>query len=230
MDLINGNGLGKFGLNGFVLKWIAMLTMLVDHMGAVLFPHLVLFRIIGRLAFPIYCFLLVEGAVYTSNWRKYLGRLLAFALISEIPFDLAFRGRIFDWSSQNVFFTLALGLGAVALVKKWGYGFQSWAGAFLLAMAAEFLQTDYGGGGVILILIFYLMREHPLAKALCFGAEIIFVYGGLECYALFSIFPILCYNGKKGPGGLKYLFYVFYPAHLLLLYLCGLWLRGGFGI
>ena len=110
MDLINGNGLGKFGLNGFVLKWIAMLTMLVDHVGAVLFPHLVLFRIIGRLAFPIYCFLLVEGAVYTSNWRKYLGRLLAFALISEIPFDLAFRGRIFDWSSQNVFFYPGTGL------------------------------------------------------------------------------------------------------------------------
>lgn len=229
MDFINQSNQEKFGLNSFCLKWIAMLTMLVDHVGAVLFPYQMTFRIIGRLAFPIYCFLLVEGAVHTSNWKKYLGRLLIFALISEIPFDLAFRGRIFDWSSQNVFFTLAFGLAAVLILKEWKYTLVSWAGAVLLAFAAELLKTDYGGGGVIIILIFYLMREHIIAKAVCFGAEILVGYGGLESYALFSLFPILCYNGKKGPGGLKYLFYIFYPAHLLLLYFCGLWIHQGSG-
>ena len=79
-----------FGLNGFVLKCIAMVCMLIDHTGAVLFPQYRILRIIGRIAFPIYCFLLVEGAMHTRDIRKYELRLLGFALVSEIPFDLAF--------------------------------------------------------------------------------------------------------------------------------------------
>lgn len=229
MDLIKQNYPGRFGLDSFTLKWIAMITMLVDHVGAVLFPDQMTFRIIGRLAFPIYCFLLVEGAVHTFDWKKYLVRLSVFALISEIPFDLAFRGRMFDWGSQNVFFTLAFGLTAVLILQKWKFALTSWAGVLLLVLAAEFLRTDYGGGGVIIILIFYLLREHMIAKAFCFGAEILVGYGGLESFALCSLFPILCYNGKKGPGGLKYFFYIFYPAHLLLLYFSSLWMQGSGG-
>lgn len=209
----------SWGLNGFTLKWIAMATMLIDHVGAVLIPQLVELRIIGRLAFPIYCFLLVEGAVHTSNWKKYLGRLLAFAVISEVPFDLALRGRLVDVTAQNVFFTLSFGLLAVILFQQLKNRTLAWGAALLLVLGAEFLQTDYGGGGVIMILVFYLFREQVLIKAAALIMEITVGFGGLENYAVFALAPILCYNGKKGPDGLKYLFYVFYPAHLLVLYL-----------
>ena len=98
----------KFGVSGSALKCIAMASMLTDHIGYVLFPQYLILRMIGRLAFPIYCFLLVEGAMHTGNIRKYEIRLLAFALISELPFDYAFYGGI-RWESQNVFLTLLFG-------------------------------------------------------------------------------------------------------------------------
>ena len=106
----------NFGLDGFVLKSIAMVAMLIDHMGAVLFPQYLGMRMIGRIAFPIYCFLLVEGAMHTSDIRKYELRLFLFALVSELPFDLAFQGTI-DFNHQNVFFTLLLGVIGIDLAR-----------------------------------------------------------------------------------------------------------------
>lgn len=245
-------------LSGFTLKCIAMVTMLIDHMGYVLFPGYVIFRIIGRLAFPIYCFLLVEGAVHTSNWKKYLGRLFLFALISEIPFNLAIGGKLWYPASQNVLFTLLLGLLAIRLLQELlnrrsqgidaghdevpstgrsqsidaGHDGVSLAGrnqtlitgvrvvlVLALVLLAEFARTDYGAGGVIIILVFYLFRSQLLLKSAVFAAAIAFLYGGIENFAILSLVPILGYGGKRGPGAWKYFFYVFYPAHLLLLYL-----------
>ena len=248
-------------LSGFTLKCIAMVTMLIDHIGYVLFPGYVIFRIIGRLAFPIYCFLLVEGAVHTSNWKKYLGRLFLFALISEIPFNLAIGGSVWYPEAQNVLFTLMLGLLAIRLLQEplnrknqsldAGHGEISHSGrnqtlitgirvALVLALVllAEFARTDYGAGGVIFILIFYVFRSQQLLKSAVFAAAVAFLYGGIENFAILSLVPILCYNegkgsfplpkhskaefgfpDKRGPGAWKYFFYVFYPAHLLLLYL-----------
>ena len=213
-------------LNGFALKCIAMVTMLIDHTGMVLFPRYMIFRMIGRLAFPIYCFLLVEGAVHTSNWKKYLGRLFLFALISEIPFNLAVGGQLWYPKTQNVFFTLFLGLLAVLLLKAPNVGRNRWLITgirvilvLVLVLAAGLARTDYGAGGVIFILVFYVFRSQLLLKSAAFAAATAFLYGGIENYAILSLAPILCYNGKRGPGALKYVFYVFYPAHLLLLYL-----------
>ena len=213
-------------LNGFALKCIAMVTMLIDHTGMVLFPRYMIFRMIGRLAFPIYCFLLVEGAVHTSNWKKYLGRLFLFALISEIPFNLAVGGQLWYPKTQNVFFTLFLGLLAVLLLKAPNVGRNRWLITgirvilvLVLVLAAGLARTDYGAGGVIFILVFYVFRSQLLLKSAAFAAATAFLYGGIENYAILSLAPILCYNGKRGPGALKYAFYVFYPAHLLLLYL-----------
>lgn len=93
-----------------VLKWIAVLTMVIDHVGAILFPDQIWMRVIGRVAFPIYAYCLAEGFRYTSDYRRYLGRLALFAILSEIPFDLAFYGVPFSFAHQNVFFTLTLGL------------------------------------------------------------------------------------------------------------------------
>ena len=98
------------GINSFQLKWIAVITMIIDHTGAVLFPDDMVFRYIGRIAFPIFCFLLVEGFFHTRDVRKYMLRLGLFALISEIPYDLAFRDTVLEFEHQNVFFALLLGV------------------------------------------------------------------------------------------------------------------------
>ena len=123
------------------LKLIACITMLIDHIGAIFFPDLDSLRIIGRIAFPIYCFLLVEGAHYTRNPKKYACRLLIGAILSEIPFDLAFAGRN-NWYSCSVMVTLLLGYGAIlAMEQVKGL----WKGIVVLPffLAAEFLGADY---------------------------------------------------------------------------------------
>lgn len=207
----------RFGINGFTLKWIAMLTMIIDHTGMVLFPQYMILRIIGRMAFPIYCFLLVEGAVHTSDKKRYLVRLLIFALISEIPFDLICTGKIWSLSGQNVFFTLVIGLTAIYLLQsrlKKGY---SYVLIVVLLLLAEYTNMDYGGAGIIFILIFYMFREQLWQKSLLFTAADIFLYGGIQNYAVLSLLPILCYNGKRG-SEMKYFFYFIYPVHLLILY------------
>ncbi len=213
----------RIGLNGFTLKMIAMITMAIDHTGMVLFPQYMIFRIIGRLAFPIYCFLLVEGAVHTTNRKKYLGRMLLFALISEVPFDLVCTGYPFSLYSQNVFFTLFLGLAAIFLLERTRRNVYGMLGVIAIILLAEFAYTDYGSGGIVIIMLFYLFREQKLFKSVGFAAADIFLYGGItsvQSYGVFSLIPILCYNGRRGPS-VKYLFYVFYPVHLLVLY----WLR-----
>lgn len=98
------------GLNSFQLKCIAVITMIIDHTGAVLFPDNMTLRYIGRIAFPIFCFLLVEGFFHTRDVRKYMLRLGMFAVISEIPYDLAFRDTVIEFEHQNVFFTLFIGV------------------------------------------------------------------------------------------------------------------------
>lgn len=206
------------GLNGFTLKCIAMICMLIDHTGAVLFPQYLILRMIGRLAFPIYCFLLVEGAMHTSNIRKYKLRLLAFALISEIPFDLAFRGKI-SWEHQNVFFTLFLGVVALDIAQQCKYKLNVILNFAIMILLAELFNTDYGGKGIIFILCYYLLYERKVVKQLMFALENIFLYGvEIQAYASLAAVPMLFYNGKKGPS-LKYFFYAFYPVHLLILYL-----------
>ena len=104
------------GIKTFLLKWIAIISMLIDHIGAVLFPWCEWMRIVGRLAFPIFAYLLVEGFVYTKDVKKYLVRLGLFALISEIPFDLAFFGTVFAPVHQNVFFELFCGNAGILVL------------------------------------------------------------------------------------------------------------------
>lgn len=208
----------RFGLNGFTLKCIAMICMFIDHTGAVLFPQYMILRIIGRLAFPIYCFLLAEGAVHTGDIRKYGLRLFLFALISEVPFDLAFFGRIY-WEHQNVFFTLFLGVAAIGLIKSAKNEITIILAAIGGIFLADWLNTDYGGFGIVLILSYYFLHEKKLLRHVAMAAENILLRGlGVQAYASFAALPMMLYNGRRGPS-LKYFFYVFYPAHLLILYL-----------
>ncbi len=243
----------KRGLPGSVLKWIAIITMLIDHVCVVLvlgwakYRHAwgpgiqskefyYFLRGIGRISFPIFCFLLVEGFFHTRSRWKYLLRLFVFALISEIPFDLAFQvdlsywGPFFELKDQNVFFTLALGLLAVTLWDRLTEGNASdcpaWRGlaaigcALILGAAAYYLKTDYGAMGVALILVLYLLRDRPWARDLLAGgvlaAMIPFGSHWIELFGTLA-FPLFhLYNGQRGRQS-KYFFYVFYPAHLLLL-------------
>ena len=215
--------------SGTTLKTIACITMLVDHIGAscieagILTPGLdagvlsqdtlsayplyrldMVLRFTGRLAFPLFCFLLVEGFVHTHNVKGYLGRLVLFGLLSEVPFDLAFFRTPFDPSAQNVYWTLALGVLAMAGLKRFEKenGLPGWqglvwaAGCAALALAAS---TDYHAIGVIIICALYLTRAKltaPLAFVL-----------------------VWFYNGQRGACSplQKKAFYWFYPVHLLVL-------------
>ena len=213
----------RSGLSGTALKWVAAGSMLADHVGAVLVREenlLFWCRLIGRLAMPLFVFLLVEGFCHTRDVRRYGGRLLLFALASEIPFDLAFHGRLLEWSGQNVFFTLFLGLCMLALIQKYQgrTGAQAAIVLFfgLLAMAT---RCDYDVYGIIMILLCYRMK--------CGGSRLLCVYGlfcGLLSLSFFgsgALAAVLIgfYNGRRGAlkGGLG--FSLFYPLHLLALHL-----------
>ncbi len=235
-------------VNGFLLKIIAIVTMLVDHIGAVLFPGQMVFRYIGRIAFPIFAFLIVEGFFNTRNVRRYELRLLIFALISEIPFDLAFNGTVLEFRSQNVFFTLFLGLVMIDLISLVREKISPYLGGIVLEivillgfiMLAFLMRTDYSGGGVLLIYCFYRFRDMHLIKYILFGLICLLFYTRIELYALLAVIPLLLYNGKRGfrqSGGLysgkkgpasqlvKYLFYIFYPAHLLIIHFIAVSIR-----
>lgn len=206
------------GLHSFHLKWVAVLTMLIDHIGAVLFPGQMEFRIIGRIAFPIYCFLIVEGYTHTRDVQAYLKRLGIFALLSEIPYDLAFHGSLWDGSGQNVFLTLVLGVFMMDIIDKTDFWVGKALELFLVAGAAEFLNTDYGGKGIFLIFIYYALQNYRGAKLLAGGAwNFLYGLGAVQNFGVLASVPLVFYNGQRGRG-MKYFFYFFYPCHLLVLY------------
>lgn len=181
-------------LSGSALKFIAVFTMLIDHIGAVLLEHgyimnhnlkstyhpvsyefaMQIFKLdqilrtIGRISFPIFCFLLLQGFWHTSNRKKYALRLFLFALLSEIPFDLAFNSRILEFTYQNVMFTLLLGLltiWAVDEIRKIRPSLCLLPAAIGLFLG-WFMKTDYDWKGVLLILVMYLFAFHPLEQTL----------------------------------------------------------------
>ncbi|MDE7425271.1 MAG: conjugal transfer protein TraX [Lachnospiraceae bacterium] len=222
------NAVKTRGISGAGLKWIAIITMLIDHSAAVfgseiitcfhsMIPYWVL-RGIGRLAFPIFCFLLVEGYVHTSNRMKYGVRLFIFAIISEIPFDIALRHSWMDWTGQNVFFSLTLGVFAIAVMEHFKESI--WTGRVLacgILLLAEFLHTDYGGAGVLLIAGLYIFRGNELGCILSAILMLLLAGSVLEIVALLAFIPIHFYNGERGRQ-IKYFFYIFYPTHLILLW------------
>lgn len=225
------------GISGSTLKLIAVITMLIDHIGAVVLARLLLageggetmyqvyyvMRTIGRMAFPIFCFLLVEGFEHTRDQKKYVLRLGIFALISEIPFDLALSSEVFLPSYQNVFFTLFFGMltimafHAVEEKKEWNFWQRGilLVGAVVAGMGIAWLfRTDYDALGVWCILMLYLFRKNR-------GMQILagcLAFCWWELPALLAFIPIAFYNGKRG-WNIKYIFYLFYPVHLLILYL-----------
>lgn len=242
------------GISAFQLKLLALITMALDHIGAVILEHSpyltdftlfaspgnstvgkidVLCRGIGRLAFPLFCFLLVEGFHYTKNRMKYAIRLLIFALVSEIPFDMAFNGKYLEWGYNNVGFTLLLGFLSIWILdmveekarRKYGDDrrIYAWfACAIVLVLLMDYVleknlvRSDYGVAGVLAILILYLMPGQKMFGYLFCVLWLGLTCGMLEFVALINLIPLYFYHGRQGRK-MKYLFYIFYPAHLLIL-------------
>lgn len=213
----------NLSLNGTNLKWIAVFSMLLDHIGAVIFegsPKLfftfrnmdMLLRMFGRIAFPIFCFLLVEGFLHTSNRMHYGRRLFFFALLSEIPFDLALNNCVLELSNQNVFFTLFAGYVSICMMERfWKRPYVKYLFPILGGIFCWLFNTDYSFWGVLLIFVFYKFYTNLPLRTL---AGCLTLYW--EMPAWFAFLPINCYNGKRG-AGIKYFFYAFYPLHLLAL-------------
>lgn len=207
-------------MNTFVLKLIAITSMIIDHYGAIFAPHEPIFRYIGRLAFPIFAFLLVEGFIHTRDIKKYGQRLLIFAFISEIPFDLAFYGSL-GFEHQNIFFTLFIGLVMMYYLEK---SENTWNKASIvsIAMIAAFIFiVDYNIVGIIYILAFYMTKDMDRIKRLPIIALVLslinLVFGSMtQQFALLSLPLLFFYNGKLGPvnSWMKRFFYIFYPLHL----------------
>lgn len=218
--------------------------MLLDHFGDVYFKQISLMNLIGRIAFPIFAFQISEGYLHTKNLKKYFLRLFLFALISQVPFML-FYSIYTNSFTINIFFTLFTGLLTIFLYDKithfafnsvknervkalLKYSF-SFLIVILLAVFAQFCHLDYGFFGIAIIFLFYLFRNNKIAMILSFILACILKYGipYLDSFNLwyiwltiFTIIPILfisLYNKKQGPK-VKYLLYLFYPVHLLILY------------
>lgn len=219
------------------LKIIACVTMLLDHIGAVFMPSIVNYnlyyalRIVGRLAFPIYCFLLAEGVAHTKNPVKYGLRLFVGILLAEIPFDLALFGR-FTWDHQSVMVTLFLGFGMALIIQKLDR--TKLVPVIAFAFLAELFRTDYGAWGVGMIALFVLTRERKdrnmiqtlMLAAICYlmNSASVPIFGirvPIELFAVLALIPIFLYTGKKSIGSkaVQTMFYLFYPVHLLVLYM-----------
>ncbi len=189
-----------FGISGSILKWMAVLIMAIDHAGAGLLEAY------------------VQGFVHTRNVKKYAVRLGIFALASEIPFDLALRVTPFYWKHQNVFFTLLIGLLAVWFMKS--FNNRLWArvsGLLAGAALAELLGTDYGAFGIALIVLLYLLQDKKAWQCIL-GA----ICCAWETTAPLAFILIWFYNGKRGRQP-RWFFYWFYPVHLLLYALVGMY-------
>ena len=221
-------GMKKWQLfDGTALKLIAMAAMVLDHVGDNFFPDQLWMRALGRIAMPIFAFCIAEGFCHTHDKRRYLGRMLLFALLSEIPFDLVTSGRILEFGHQNILFTffwaiLGLLCGEGLLRRGKGKGRVLLAGALLafFLLASVPLGLDYNMLAVSLIAVFYLLREKALWLRTLAAAAVhaLFRNVGIYWFGLLGFLPIALYNGRRGKG-FKWLFYVFYPGHLLLIYL-----------
>lgn len=242
----------KRGLSQEGLKLIACVTMLLDHIGVVIVMNCFenatgaskgifldlyeILRTIGRLAFPIYCFLLAEGSVHTCKPVRYGLRLMICALLSELPYDFALWGR-FNWQHQSVMVTLFLGFCALEAMKRCSGPVIKLLISVPFMVLAEFTGGDYGAEGIMLVVLFALTRDMKyryLAQAL--GMWFIFspshamflnwigrISITVQEWAVLAIIPIAMYGGRKITNHkvIQWAFYLFYPVHLLVLYLLG---------
>ena len=219
------------------LKIIAIITMVIDHIGSIIILRLPwkfgggslletvywMMRYIGRISFPIFCFLLVEGFFHTRNKKKYLFNLTGLAIISEIPFDFAFSGQI-SFEKQNVFLTLSIGLIMMYVfekIKENNHPISIKIMLLLITLSisclfAFVIKSDYAQYGIGVIALMYAFKTKPMVGSVL-GCAVLCVMSLTSCPAIFATPFIGMYNGQRGMN-LKYVFYFFYPMHLIILY------------
>ncbi len=229
-------------LTGAHLKYIAMFFMLLSHLaqtgflyslGEKYFALADIFVLLGRISMPIFCFFTVQAVIYTKDFKKYILRMLVFALLSEIPFDLAIFGAPIYKDSQNVFFTLLMGALAIYgidyLWKKNLNPILKILAILIIVLIARNLaltfRTDYKHNGIMAIVLLYLAKDSKIltALALLLAFHFEFEMGGYAIpvtygFVYLAIPLIMLYNGQRGKQN-KWTFYLFYPAHLLIIYL-----------
>jgi len=236
-----------FGISAFTLHALAMLFMLCDHIRITLIPNNIWQNYIGRLAFPIFAFMLVEGVHYSHDKANYIVRVLIFAFLSEIPFDLMISGKPVYLLRQNVMWTLLISLCCIIIIDLLRQNCHRWvtiAGAvvtvFIGWITATLLRTDYFGEGVLTVVVFYIFRG---AKWWQKAAQIIALYWincvlltgivipirimgcafeiPMQGFALLSLVFIWLYQGRQGFHNrtVQLACYAFYPCHMLLLVL-----------
>ena len=201
-----------------VLKILAIVTMTIDHIGAIFYPSFDFLRIIGRIAFPIFCYLLVLGVESTQSIKNYFMRLVAFAFISQIPFFLALD---YDPLSLNIFFTLAAGISILVQPTL----------ALIPIFLSLLIDLDYGTYGFVLIACLSLVRKNLKLGVIATGLLHIITVFTLQIYALLALPLILLHQfgylsksqvivtRPRFPTLRKYMFYAYYPLHLSLFYL-----------
>ena len=234
-----------FETTSLSLHIIAMVCMLLDHLWGTIVPGNDWLTCVGRISFPIFAFLIVEGYFHTSNLRKYIVRLLIFAVLSEIPFNLALGSRLFYPVHQNVLWSFLISLGLIHWNEKARVSKKLWkqivVGVLSIVIAyvvGLLTMVDFYHAGILMVLVFYFLRGKKwwnyVGQFLClwyineemlggFGYEV-YIRGELhfiarQSFALLAFIPIWLYRGKRGRynKGIQYACYAFYPVHLLVL-------------
>ena len=242
----------KWDISSTGLHILAMSFMLCDHLWAMLFPAAEWLTCVGRMAYPIFAFLIAEGYAHTRDLRRYMLRMLLWAVLSEIPFNLMYGGGVFYPYHQNVLWTFLLSLCLIALIEKCRKRFKPAAAAFLSAglvllgfIAGYAAMADYYGVGVLTVLVFHFLRgqswQKRLLQLVCLYILNVELLGGY-CYifqlfghsvevtqqgfALLALLPIWLYKGRQGARNkaFQYFCYAFYPVHMLLLFVIREWM------
>lgn len=214
-------------LDGTALKLFAMIAMIIDHLKDSFFPEQIWMKVVGRLAMPVFAFMVAEGYHHTRDREKYLLRLFVFGLISEIPFDLVVKDRILELTHQNIMFTFAWSVLCLMCIDRIAENENrtlryvlNTVTVLFFAIGSLLMGLDYNIVGPAVIVTYHFLREKSLVISNSIAALIYLVFRNVGVYAfgVMGFIPIYLYNGKRGKG-LKWLFYCFYPLHLLLIYL-----------
>ncbi len=222
----------KIGLTNNQLKLIAMISMFIDHLGLELFPHLEIFRIVGRLAFPLFAYMIAEGCTHTKNKLRYFTNLFVLGMLCQIVF-YQFTKSLY----QGILITFSLSISCIFAIENFRTK-KNWLSLILLTLVIfitfylaiiapvifknQGFKLDYGYLGVLLPIVIYFSK----GKFFKLIATAIIIYfsiklSPLQIYSFTALPLLLLYNGQRGKQNLKYLFYIFYPSHLALVYLLG---------
>ncbi len=240
----------RLEITSMSLHVMAMLFMLCDHLWGTIIPGNDWLTCIGRLAYPIFAFMIVEGYFHTRNLKRYILRMTLFAVLSELPFNLVMGSSIIYPFHQNVMWTFLLSIGLIRLneIAKGKLWRETLTGAATVALGyvlGMITMVDYYGPGVLTVLVFYFFRQRKwwsyMGQLLCLAYINMEMLGGFtyeftilgqtfsiarQAFALLALIPIWLYHGKQGihNKALQYAYYAFYPLHLLILGLLQMYL------